>query len=196
MNRAGIILAAGLSSRMGRSKPLLEYQGQTFLNRMADLLRPYADPIIAVLGHDKAHVRAVHAHSLIHMVDNPRYQEGQLTSLQTGLAALPPDTTHVLFTPVDLPQIRPDTLIALADACDQHAHIVLPRYAGKRGHPVCIDRQVAADILALPADSRANLVIDRYAAEARYVDVDDPGICRDIDLPAEYEALLAQERHS
>ena len=113
-----------------------------------------------------------------------------LTSLQTGLRVLPESTDRVMFTLVDHPAITRatvETLIATA------ADIAIPRIDGKRGHPVLVSRQIALEFLAEPATSKVRDVIDRHADAIRYVDVDDPGICDDVDNPALYEALLARE---
>jgi molybdenum cofactor cytidylyltransferase len=113
-----------------------------------------------------------------------------LTALQAGLRALPELPERVLFTLVDHPAVKTSTVRAMLE-CD--AALVIPRYSGKRGHPVILSREIAKEILAEPMTSKVNRVIDRHATEIHYLDVDDPGVRDDIDDPQLYEELLARE---
>jgi molybdenum cofactor cytidylyltransferase len=121
---------------------------------------------------------------------NRDYRLGMLTSLQTGLRALRDPVDRVLFTLVDHPAISRATVEKLL-AVD--ADIAIPRIAGKRGHPVLVSKAIAREFLAEPAASKVRDVIDRNIGAIRYIDVEDPGICDDVDNPALYEALLARE---
>jgi molybdenum cofactor cytidylyltransferase len=123
-------------------------------------------------------------------VKNPDYELGMLTSLQAGLRAMPTPPARVLFTLVDHPAIESATVFTLLQT---DALIAMPRFAGKRGHPVMIGREIAEEILAEPVTSRLNHVLDRHAGEIQYLDVDDPGVRDDIDDPQLYSDLLARE---
>ena len=126
------------------------------------------------------------------MVVNEQYREGQLSSLQCGIRALPPDAEGFLFMPVDVPMVTPGTVAALAGAFPEEgrAPVAVPRFRGRHGHPVCCTREVGKELLALGSGAQAREVIHRHAARTCYVDVDDPGILRDIDDPEAYRALL------
>jgi len=190
---AGLILAAGTSSRMGTPKPLLEWQGETFLDRLIGRLTPHCSPVIVVLGHQAAEVRdrARRAGEATFVI-NPGYRQGQLSSLQCGLRALPAEADAVLFTLVDLPAVEAATIARLAGQTPSLAPpgLLIPRHQGRRGHPVGCSRELIAELLALPADSQAKVVVHRHLERACYVDVDDPGILRDVDDPEAYQALL------
>jgi molybdenum cofactor cytidylyltransferase len=186
---AGMILAAGESRRMGRPKALLPFRDGTFLSVLAGVFRPYCAPVIAVFGFDGENVGRS-APDTVLTVLNPDYRLGMLTSLQAGLRACPPDYEAVLFTLVDHPAVLPETLQVLLKA---DAEIAIPRYRGRRGHPVFMRRAIAEQYLAEPLTAKVRDVIDRHAGSIRYVEVDDPGICDDVDDPALYEALLARE---
>jgi molybdenum cofactor cytidylyltransferase len=67
--------------------------------------------------------------------------------------------------------------------------LVIPRFQGRRGHPVCAARWLIPEFLALPVEAQAREIVHRHAAEACYVDVDDPGILRDVDDPEAYRSL-------
>jgi CTP:molybdopterin cytidylyltransferase MocA len=173
---------------MGRPKAHLPFRGGTFLSVLRDAFTPFCDPIVAVFGFDGERL-AAQAPAGIQTTQNSNYQRGMLTSLQAGLRALS-DYDQVLFTLVDHPAVCPDTVARLvaAEAC-----IAIPRYAGKRGHPVKLRREIALEYLTEPIGAKARDVIDRHAAEIRYLDVDDPGTREDVDSPDIYEALLARE---
>jgi molybdenum cofactor cytidylyltransferase len=189
---AGIILSAGASRRMGSPKALLKMNGATFLDRLTKAFRAACDPLIVVLGYDAEHIReSIPADATV--VLNPDPARGMFSSLQCGLRALPPNIEAVIFTPVDYPAVRADTIAGLARAFRQsQAPITRPRYRGERGHPVCISRGVMDELLELPVTAQARDVIHAYRPRTKYVDVDDPGILADIDLPEDYQRLQAQ----
>ncbi len=193
MSLAGLILAGGASQRMGRAKALLAYQGETFVDRLIGVLARHCSPVIVVLGR---HAEAIRAGSKragqAVLVVNENYVDGQLSSLQCGLAAVPDVAEGVLFLPVDYPAVREATVAALAAAFERRAGspLVVPRYQGRRGHPVCCSRELIPEFLALGRDSQARVVVHRHAHETRYVDVDDPGILLDVDEPEAYRNLI------
>jgi molybdenum cofactor cytidylyltransferase len=199
---ASIILAAGASSRMGTPKALLDYRGETFLDRLIRVMSSVTNPVIVVLGYHAAAIRAsIHRHATF--VVNPEPERGQLSSLQTGLAALPSsklpaNAEGFAFIPTDCPAVREDTVARLAAAFaqrDPETLFLIPRYAfpgtpGKRGHPVFAAPSIAEELLALPADGKASDVVHRHVPRTQYVDVDDPGILTDIDDREGYRKLL------
>jgi CTP:molybdopterin cytidylyltransferase MocA len=184
---------------MGRPKALLPAPGgaETFLDRLIGMLAAHCAPVIVVLGHDAGRIRAGLARQSEAMfVVNHNYQQGQLSSLQCGLAAVPVDAAGVLFTPVDLPLVLPETVRRLAEACERQADCVasspvllIPRYQGHRGHPVCCARELIPEFLDLPDGAQARDVIHRHTTRTCYVDVNDPGILRDVDDPLAYHSL-------
>jgi len=188
---AGIILAAGASSRMGTPKALLEYRGETFVGRLVRVLKKSCNPVIVVLGYNADVVRqAVPADALI--VVNPDPSRGQLSSLQTALGALPAQADGFAFIPVDSPAVAEDTVASLSQAFEQRSPFtlfVIPRQSGKRGHPVFAARPVADEVLALPPGSEAREVVHAHVDRTEYVDVDDAGIFTDVDDPEAYRQL-------
>ncbi len=195
---AGLILAGGASRRMGRPKALLRFQGEAFLDRMIRLFSDVCDPVIVVLGHNSAEIRTALAEPRRAVFTvNPDPERGMLSSLQCGLAELPARSEAVLFTPVDHPHVQQATLHALAAQFETtHAPVIVPVYAGEHGHPVCISRLLADELLALPLSAKASDVIHRYVSQTRYFDVDDPAVITDIDDPAAYDELLSAQQDS
>lgn len=164
---------------MGSPKALLRYRGETFVDC---LIRAFAscDQTIVVLGHDSHRVREGIARPATFVV-NPHPEDGQLTSLQCGLRAAA-DAGAVFFTPVDYPAIQASTIESLAPFAGSFA---MPRYQGRRGHPVLIGRDLIEELLACHTSARD--VIRSHTP--LYADVDDAGILEDVDDPAAYRRL-------
>jgi len=184
---AAIILAAGASSRMGRPKALLEYRGETFAGRLVRVLSRFCDPVLVVVGH---HADAIRERVEATFVINPDPDRGQLSSLQSALTTLS-NVEGFLFTPVDSPSVEERTIAALLGTFRQQQTIVIPKYEGRRGHPVCVPAALIPEFLALAPTEETRVVINRHADRIAYIDVDDPGILADVDDPAAYRALVS-----
>jgi molybdenum cofactor cytidylyltransferase len=188
---AGIVLAAGASSRMGSPKALLGYKGETFAGRLIRVLSRACDPVVIVLGYHADAIRPS-LEGRARIVLNPSPERGQLSSLQTALAALPAGTEAFMFTPVDCPAIAEETVDCIAAGLQARASgtmLVIPSYRGRHGHPVGAVRMIADELLGLPPEGQARQVIHRHIAETRYIEVDDAGILTDIDDPESYRRL-------
>lgn len=187
---AAVILAAGASSRMGRPKPLLDLEGETFLDRLIARFSGICRPVIVVLGHGAEQVRAgIRLGAQAGFVINPEPERGMLSSLQCGLSHVPAEVEAVLFTPVDLPSILRSTIEGLSRIS---AAVAIPLFEGRKGHPVRVSREVVKELLALPVESQARDVLRRY--RAFLFETSDPGVLHDVDTPQDYEALLAGVR--
>ena len=195
MNTAGIVLAAGASRRMGSPKALLHYEGEAFFDRLIRIFAPVCTEVIVVLGRDARAIRAgLQTATAVRFIINAEWELGQLSSLQCGLTALAGETRAIFFTPVDCPAIQPETPSALLHSYEPGDRFVIPRFQGRHGHPVLFDAQLAGEFLALGPEAAARDIVHRYVDSTRYVDVDDPGILRDVDEPADYEALVGVSR--
>ena len=192
----GLILAAGESRRMGSPKALLDYQGETFLDRLIGLFAQRCSPVIVVLGAQQETVRAaLRRTGQAVLVENPDFRLGQLSSMQCGLRAVPTDADGVLFTLVDHPAVACATIDALVDpapGCGVRALLRIPTYRGRHGHPIWISSSLIPRFLDLPASSSAKAVVRAHQRETSYIGVDDPGILADVDDPAAYSSLLAR----
>lgn len=186
---AGIILAAGESSRMGRDKALLPYAGSTFVEHLLSLYLPRVSPVVVVLGHHADEIRSrLGERSGLRFAINTAYRSGQLSSLQAGIRALHPETAAALVTLVDHPGVAGETLDRLLAS---PGPLVIPVYRGRRGHPVLFSRPLLDELLALPADGSAKAVVRSHLAEAVQLEVEDPGVLGDVDTPEDYEGLLS-----
>ncbi len=194
MKTAGLILAAGRSSRMGRDKALLEYNGGTFLNRQIFLMLPRVDKLAVVLGCRADAIRpTIPALPGLQVDVNENYERGMLSSLQTGIVAVGAEAEWILFGLVDHPTIRGRTLDRMVQACrGASAPLVIPRFEGNRGHPVAISSAVAEELCALNPSSNPQSVMRRHYGEALFLDVDDRGVVTDIDRPEDYAAMICE----
>ena len=171
---------------MGRPKAQLVFEGETFIARLVRVLGAQFKPVIAVTAQPIAIEGAQN-------VVNPDPSRGMLSSLQCGIRALPAAAEAFVFTPVDIPSVAEQTIEELATGWSGEP-LRIPRFEGRRGHPVLAARSVASELVQLPVEAKASDVIHRYASQTTYVDVDDPGILRDVDTPADYEALVGGGR--
>jgi molybdenum cofactor cytidylyltransferase len=193
---AGIILSGGASRRMGTPKALLQFQNETFLDRLIRVFSIVCNPIIVVVGQhaDRIQSGIARGRNVLFAV-NPDPERGMLSSLQCGLALVPPGAEAAMFLPVDHPHIEVSTIETLtARFHADRAPVTVPTYAGEHGHPVCIARQLIAELLALPPEAKASDVIHRHVSKTLYIEVADSAVTTDVDDPAAYADLLA--RHS
>jgi molybdenum cofactor cytidylyltransferase len=191
---AGIILSGGASRRMGTPKALLPFRNETFLDRLIRVLSAACDPIIVVVGEHGNQIRSgiQRGHEVLFAV-NPDPERGMLSSLQCGLALVPPAAEAAMFLPVDHPNIEISTIETLAARFQaDRAPVTVPTHAGEHGHPVCIARQLIEELLALPPGAKASDVIHRHVPRTIYVEVADSAVITDVDDPSAYAELLAR----
>jgi molybdenum cofactor cytidylyltransferase len=190
---AGLVLAAGESSRMGRDKALLDYRGRTFLEHiLATLLEAGLDRVTVVLGHHAEEIqRAVRLDGATVIV-NAEYRRGQTSSCQAGLRSLESEGVDaVVLCLVDHPAISTEVVGQIIEAYrSSNAPVVIPTYQGRRGHPVLIARPLFAELLALGASEGANSVVRKYRDLTRIVETDDPGVLIDVDDEQTYFKLV------
>ena len=192
---AGIVLAAGQSSRMGRVKQLLPWQGTTLLGSvLARTRRSRLDELVLVLGCASEAIRQKVDLKGTLVVVNPDYARGQSTSIRAGLAALSEDVQAAVFLLGDQPLVTTAIIDQIIDAYTRtKAPLVIPIHAGRRGNPVLIDRGLFPELMALEGDTGARVLFERYADSICEVPVSDIGICRDIDTWEDYQRLLGEE---
>jgi len=196
---AAVILAAGYSSRMGRFKALLPMGGESVIARVVGSFRHAGIKRIAVVtGHNAAELEPVLRKLGVDAIPNPDYERGMYSSVQAGVASLPPEVDACFLQPVDIPLVRPATMAALAARfVSEQAPITYPRFAGRRGHPPLISRYLFAEILAGQGDGGLRALLTNHQGAASDVNVLDEGIVLDMDTPEDYEQLakLALRRH-
>jgi molybdenum cofactor cytidylyltransferase len=190
---AAIVLAAGESSRMGRPKPLLPLNGDTFLGHLLkEIDASTARSTLVVLGHEPENVlRALPSVEPISVV-NPNYSLGQLSSFQLGLKHAP-DADAVLLCLADHPLVTSKVIDAVIGAFESKGNpIVIPTFEGRRGHPTLFARPLFNELATAPLDQGARVVVWAHADEVIEVETGEEGIVADIDTPEQYEAWVAR----
>jgi molybdenum cofactor cytidylyltransferase len=176
-----VILAAGLSSRMGGAHKLLEdWRGKPLIAHVADAIaRAGLPPPIVVLGARGDDVRAALGDRPANFVTAADYADGLSRSLRAGIAAVPADWSAAIICLADMPRITPDLLQALATA---PGDVALPVWAGKRGNPVRFGRPHFARLMTLEGDVGGKAVL-ADAVMLTEVAAPDDGVLDDIDTP-------------
>ena len=193
-----LILAAGKSTRMGRTKALLPLGAETFISRIVRTFRAAGvEDVVVVVGHDAERVSAalVQLDPPPRIVVNPEYESGQLSSILAGLRVVDrPGVTAMLLTLVDVPLVSSETVRAVLFRYQaSSAAVVRPVSGSRHGHPVLIDRQLFPQLRgADPASGGAKPIVRAHASAAGDVEVADEGAFTDIDTPAEYAAAIAR----
>lgn len=190
---AAVIPAAGLSSRMGRFKPLLPLGGGTVLSRCVGLFRAAGIEHIVVVTGNRGEEVAEAARQLGAVpVHNADFEQGMFSSMVTGVQAVPDDVEGFFVLPVDIPLVRLETVTRLAKAFRQtRPDVLYPRFLWERGHPPVINGALIPDILAHDGKGGLRTVLDAHESRARDLDVADIGTVRDLDHPEDYEQALS-----
>lgn len=192
---AGVILAAGESTRMGFPKALLAVAQETFASRAVRVAREAGlEPLRIVVGSAFQAIAEAHPDFTPLLIHNPTPELGQLASLRLGLAALPAAVDAAVVLLVDHPLVSPDTVRALLRARRLgRGAIVLPVCAGRRGHPVLFGREVFSELATSPLELGARAVVNRRPERVIEVEVDDVGIHVDVDSSADYATMIGHE---
>jgi molybdenum cofactor cytidylyltransferase len=194
MSLAGVVLAAGQSSRMGRQKLLLPYGGTTVVRRIVDeLFAAGLDRVIAVTGHDAEAVAEALEGSGAEIARNPLPERGMLSSAQCGVAAAP-NASGWLIALGDQPGLRSPIARVLAE---RHAAapegILVPVIDGRRGHPILVPGAFRDELLGNRfANEGLRGLFRAYPDSVTEVVVKDDWILRDMDYPADYRRELEQ----
>jgi molybdenum cofactor cytidylyltransferase len=190
MKLGAVVVAAGLSRRMGREKVLLRFGDRTVLERViATLVASGVSERVAVVRADLPEAGQIARAAGARTVVNPRPQEEMLLSIRMGIAELPPDIDCFYVWPADHPAVAASTLGRLAQDAGR-GRVVLPVLGGRRGHPALIGADLIQEIAAIPAGEGL-----RYLWRARpeiltEVAVDDEGVLLDLNTPEDYGRAL------
>jgi CTP:molybdopterin cytidylyltransferase MocA len=193
-----LVLAAGLSERMGGFKPLLPLAGKTALERCVALFQEAGvESVRVVAGHRAEEVEAAARMAGAAAVRNPDFTAGMFSSVRAGVAALDPEAEVFFVLPVDIPLVRPSTVRRLLETAESAAggdswDILYPTFWGERGHPPLIRAGLAPAILGHAGKGGLRRVLAEREERAWDLPVADAGVLRDMDLARDYAA--AQER--
>ncbi|ADL12021.1 molybdenum cofactor cytidylyltransferase [Acetohalobium arabaticum] len=191
---SAIVLAAGMSTRLGKTKQLLSIGEQTIIERVIDnLLAVDLDEVVVVVGHEAPKVKKVLNNRDIKISYNPDYRSGQSTSLIRGLQSINNKCSGILCALGDQPLVKAKTLNRLIVEFKRGQDlIVVPEYKEQRGNPVIFDSQLKPEMLKLEGDQGARTLIKKYHVQSKRVRVSDRGVVFDIDTKVDYHQLLKQ----
>ena len=192
MTIPALILAAGASRRLGQPKQLIEFEGETLLNRTIRLAGAAgADPVILVLGAHFEEIRRTVPLQQVALVHNDEWETGMASSIRAGLRALElcaPAAEGVLILTCDQPRLNLGHLCALQKPYAQkNAPIVASKYGGTRGTPAVFPRELFGRLSALEGDKGARSLLAH--PPCALIEIDFPGGEVDIDVPADLDRL-------
>ncbi len=178
---------------MGEPKLLLPLGGESLVRRVArEAAASRASTTVVVTGANRIAVERELAGLPVTLVHNSDYSLGMSTSLQAGLAALPPDIGAAAVLLADQPLVTRGVVNALiASFEDSGAPIVRPRYKGEAGHPIVWRRDLFSELMSQKGDKGGRDMLRHRAAEIVWVDLPHAEIAQDVDTAAEYELLRA-----
>lgn len=189
MQTAALIVAAGMSSRMGSFKPMLSIGSISVAQRIiATLHQSGVRKIVMVTGYNATALERHLAGNGIVFLRNPDYETTQMfDSAKIGLSYLQDKCDRILFTPVDVPLFTARTVKALLDS---GADLACPECEGQQGHPILIASSLLPGILHDSGEGGLRGAIDRCGTDLRRIPVDDPGTIQDADTPEDFSALV------
>jgi len=192
---AGVVLAAGRSSRMGRPKSDVRLGGQTLLARALTTLGQ-TSPLAVVVAPGRVDAAlAAGAVAPVDVVVNPDPDRGMLSSIATGLQAVGGGWT--LLLPVDCPLVpaRAAALLVASRRATPRCVAVVPKHAGRRGHPVLLGPDVCRAVeraVAAQADTHLEAILQGFGERVVEVDVEDEAILDNVNTPGDVERLRAR----
>lgn len=190
---AGVVLAAGSSSRMGGNKLLLELDGESVVRRaVRAALAAGLDAVLVVLGHDADRVSLELADLPCRDVRNADHVLGPGTSIRAGVAAAPSEAEAIVFTLADMPFVTASTIRAVVETYRAGAaRVVVCRYGATEAPPTLFDRSLFPELAAIEADRGARQIARRHEGEAARVEwPGEDGL--DLDVAADYECARAR----
>jgi molybdenum cofactor cytidylyltransferase len=187
---AAVVLAAGLSTRMGTPKMVLPWGMRTVVAQVvSQLFEGGADDVTVVTGGARELVEQALEGFPVKFTANPDYENGEmLCSLQVGIRSLGERADAALIALGDQPQIHSGVVSAVIEAYQvSSAPLVIPSYHMRRGHPWLVERGLWGDLLAVKQPNTLRDFLGDYQRLIQYVNVDDASVLADMDTPEEYQ---------
>jgi molybdenum cofactor cytidylyltransferase len=186
---AGLLLAAGESTRMGSPKPLLDWHGRPLVRYQAEQLRKGGcDLVVIVLGYRADRVLPfVDGLAGTHVVINPDYRQGRATSVRAGAAVIPPGVRWVMDLGVDQPRPARSVREVVKALADSTAAIVIPTYRGRHGHPTAFAGRLLQEIREVQdATLGLRAVVQQHEKEIQEVEASSDAVLLDVNTADEY----------
>lgn len=189
---AGVVLAAGASTRMGRNKLFCELDGETLLRRAVRRAGEAGlDPVLVVVGHEAERALSELAGLPFRPVPNPDYARGVNSSVHAGIAAVPPKAAAAMVILADMPFVTAEMIATLVERFHgSDAPLVVSDYGGVNAPPTLYSRPLFAELLEMEGEGCGKQVVRRHQAEALGVSW-PPEALSDVDVPEDYERVAA-----
>jgi molybdenum cofactor cytidylyltransferase len=188
-----VLLAAGAATRFGKPKQLLDWRGEPFVHRITrTALQARLNSVVVVTGAYAPEVRAAIADLPVKVVHNPDWQEGQASSIRTGLAALCSEPGawpgSAFFLLADQPQLPAEILHAMTEEhTRQLASVIAPLVDGQRANPVLFDQRTFPALFSLQGDVGGRAIFSIFSPS--YLPWHDRSLLFDVDSPEDYQRL-------
>ncbi|MHC4072019.1 MAG: nucleotidyltransferase family protein [Planctomycetota bacterium] len=188
-----VVLAAGLSRRMGVQKLLLPFGGKTVIAHIVDqILASAVDEVYVVVGHQARRVRRELSDRYVSIVNNPDYESGMLSSVRCGLRALPRRCRTVLVALGDQPSITSKLVDEMLQSfTSAEKSILVPFHDGRRGHPVLFSESYRDQILTHYDNVGLRGLLHAHPDEVFELAVSTSAVLSDMDCPEDYRRELA-----
>ena len=191
---AAILLAAGESTRMGRPKQLLNWQGRPLVTAQVEtLLEAECRPVIVVLGAFAQRIRReIPARADVQVTTNHGWRSGRASSIRAGARAVPPDVEGIAVVSVDQPT-RAEAVARLARKLDSSANalIVVPRHEGRNGHPPVFRAELLPELQNVTERQEGlRQVRRRHSDRTIFLEMNDPIVTLNLNTPDAYERAL------
>ena len=187
---AGIVLAAGQSSRFGEPKQLLVWKGQPIIRYVImAATKAGLDPIVVVVGSSGEEIKKVISDLPVRIVENPEWINGVSSSIQVGMTALRSETGGVVFLQADQPQVSHGLITKLVQVHQETlGSIIAPLINGHQGNPVLFDEKVFTNLKLLKGDIGGRALFSQFPVQ--WITWQDPNQLFDIDTPEDYKKFL------
>lgn len=189
MNISAIILAAGQSKRMGRSKMILPWGNTTVLGKVIETIKQAGvGDILVVTGGERAQVETIVAKYKVRMIRNENFEsEEMITSIQLGLREQHAESVAALICLGDQPQVEESSVRSICEAFQKkNSSIIVPSYQNRRGHPWLIARELWNEVLGMRAPESMRDFLHKHNKDILYVEHKSPNILQDLDTPEDY----------
>lgn len=196
-----VILAAGLSRRLGQPKLLLPFEGRSLIRRTAEQVIAAGDgqweEVAVVLGHEAEKIQQELEGLAVRTIFNPRFAMGMSASLMAGLQAVTPHTEGAMIFLGDQPLVSSEVIGSmLALFKKSHRPILVPTYDGVNGNPVLFSRSLFSELMTVEGDKGGRDVIRRDPDRVETVPFPSELAPRDVDTWEDYEILQASVRRT
>ena len=193
-----VVLAAGLSSRMGVQKLLLPFGGKTVIAHIVDqLLASTVGEVHVVVGHQAERISAELSGRAVSIVNNPNYKSGMLSSVRCGLRNLPENCRDVMVALGDQPSITTELIDKMLQSfATTEKGILVPLYKDKRGHPILFSSLYRDEILTQYGDVGLRGLLQGHSDDIFELAVSTASVLCDMDCPEDYRRELGSNEQN